>query len=356
MRWIAQSFRKRIGSPDNDEGVSLVLTALCLTFLLSMGALVIDVGALVQERRTLQNGADAAALAAALDCGKNQCGAAGATAASFANANADDNAAAVDYVCGNGGGLPGCAAPPTGATGNYVHVGVSTAGASGSIVRFLFAPIIGGGAGRTVTRSAAAAWGKIGTYDTIPVTLAQCAFTNITNPANLPSAQLTVFLKGLTGGGNGNGNGNGGGTPQTCTSGPTTYPGGFSWLNPTSGCIATISVGGVVPGSTGASAPNCLTMSTLQNKTVIIPMYSGFTGTGANGTYTISGFAAFRIEGYRIPGSTWNMPTNNGKCPGETGANGATCLVGRFVSYSTNQGDLTTGGTDFGTTTTKLIG
>ena len=44
-----------------------------LVVLLGVGALVIDVGALYAERRQLQNGADAAALAVAADCAEGDC-------------------------------------------------------------------------------------------------------------------------------------------------------------------------------------------------------------------------------------------------------------------------------------------
>ena len=45
-----------------------------LVVLIGVGALVIDSGALYAERRQLQNGADAAALAVAQDCADGHCG------------------------------------------------------------------------------------------------------------------------------------------------------------------------------------------------------------------------------------------------------------------------------------------
>ena len=44
-----------------------------LVALIGVGALVIDVGRLYVERRDLQNGADAAALAVAQDCAAGDC-------------------------------------------------------------------------------------------------------------------------------------------------------------------------------------------------------------------------------------------------------------------------------------------
>ena len=53
---------------DDERGAVLVWVALMLTVLIGVGALVIDAGALYTEKRQLQNGADAAALAVAADC------------------------------------------------------------------------------------------------------------------------------------------------------------------------------------------------------------------------------------------------------------------------------------------------
>ena len=57
----------------DDRGAVLVWVALMIVVLLGVGALVLDVGALCVERRELQNGADAAALAVAQDCAEGDC-------------------------------------------------------------------------------------------------------------------------------------------------------------------------------------------------------------------------------------------------------------------------------------------
>ena len=51
--------------PDNEKGMVLVLVALCLTVLLGMCALVVDVGLLYVQKAKLQNAIDASALAGA---------------------------------------------------------------------------------------------------------------------------------------------------------------------------------------------------------------------------------------------------------------------------------------------------
>ena len=85
-----------------------------LVVLVGMGALVIDIGALYVERRELQNGADAAALAVAQDCVEGDCGSGGgaAQAQKYANLNANDGVSALDpsTPCGVGPGLAACSA------------------------------------------------------------------------------------------------------------------------------------------------------------------------------------------------------------------------------------------------------
>ena len=50
-----------------EEGQTLVLTALCMTAMLGFLALAIDVGVLFHSKRSMQTAADAAAVSAAQD-------------------------------------------------------------------------------------------------------------------------------------------------------------------------------------------------------------------------------------------------------------------------------------------------
>ena len=120
--------------PENrDEGAVLVLVALFLTILLGVGALVVDFGALYVEKRSLQNGADSAALAVAQGCAIGSCGAKGVSPIALAEDAADGNAtedrrASVPLVCGVGPGLTTCGGdPPAGTAGATGWVKVRTA-------------------------------------------------------------------------------------------------------------------------------------------------------------------------------------------------------------------------------------
>ncbi|MEO5975240.1 MAG: pilus assembly protein TadG-related protein [Ilumatobacteraceae bacterium] len=86
---------------DRDRGAILVWFAAFVIVLLGSGALVIDMGSLWSERRQLQNGADAAALAVALDCAKTACTQSQLVALNYAKLSASDGAASVS-LCGKG--------------------------------------------------------------------------------------------------------------------------------------------------------------------------------------------------------------------------------------------------------------
>src|SRR5687767_11837374 len=94
-----------------DDGAVAVVTAVVMAFLcLSMLGLVIDVAQTFEERRQLQNGADAAAMAVAaayLDSGGSLTPSeARAIARDLATRNAGDGAGAVYGIYGRDAGVP----------------------------------------------------------------------------------------------------------------------------------------------------------------------------------------------------------------------------------------------------------
>ena len=74
-----------------DEGATLVFVAVVLVALLALTAFAVDFGRMWEERRQLQNGADAAALAIAEDCARGLC-ASGYDEYAVAEIYADENA------------------------------------------------------------------------------------------------------------------------------------------------------------------------------------------------------------------------------------------------------------------------
>lgn len=82
----------------SERGATAVLVAALLVGLIGSAAIAVDLGALWVDRIELQNGADAAALGAAQDCGVGNCAKAAATAQSLAAANKRDRAVTATIV------------------------------------------------------------------------------------------------------------------------------------------------------------------------------------------------------------------------------------------------------------------
>jgi Flp pilus assembly protein TadG len=343
----------------NDErGASAVFVAICIVVLVGMGALVIDVAALYQERRELQSGADAGALAVAKDCASassSSCPASiTATARSYADANADDGRSNVDNICGNLSGLAPCANPPSVPTGaRYVRVTTSTVdGDSGATeVSFGLARALGM-TGETVHASAVAAWGPISGATTIPLTFSLCEFNEATNNGTTFASgppwvgvERYIYFHGTNQAG-------------SCHAGPSggDLPGGFGWLDSVD-CEADIDAGDWVSDDPGNDVPNDCKDHVVEwrDKVLLFPIYSQTNGlNGNNGEYRIAGFAAIHITGYRFPGnSATNRWPNTFTCPLQPGNSGV-CIRGHFTKFVTS-GEVG-GGTNYGTSAIRIVG
>jgi hypothetical protein len=360
----------------SERGAIGVLVAVLIGggVLVGMGALVIDVGRLYQNRAELQNGADAAALAVAKSCIIGTC--APSIAAQYADANASKltgGTAGVDLVCGSGilGGCPAstgqitdCPAPPAAGT-NYVDVHTSTELSNGSpLLPPVFARTLAGNAnypGSTVHACAQAEWGAPSTATTIGFTISACTWDQATslgtsfapappyppNPSPAPSFDQVIYLH----------------TTSSSTSCPTEpagadAPGNFGWTNDSGNCTLTIS-NGSYGGNTGASVSQVcgdVIHNDWLNKTLVfLPVYTSVSGSGTNSSYTLKGFAAFVITGYNLPaqkqhnqGSDWLNSKND--CKGSN-----VCINGYFTQgLIPSIGSL--GGPDLGAYIVKLTG
>ncbi|MEX5294925.1 pilus assembly protein TadG-related protein [Kocuria sp. CPCC 205268] len=302
-----------------------MLIALSLVVLLGIVALVVDAGALYAERAELQNGSDAAALAIAQNCAAGSCGTPSTTAQSFVNSNAKDNAANVDT--------------PTFPTATSVRVRATTrdAGGAGSLA-LSFAPLLGFDR-ETVSATSTAAWGSpAGGPAVLPLAFAPCVF-------NLSGVRQVIETHGSSG-------------APTCTStspSGATLPGGFSWLagSTSTTCSVEYSISTWVPSSPGASAPSACSsvlVPSLVGETVLLPVYGDKTGTGSGASYRLTGWAAFKIYGWRFPGNEVNNNTAAGpKCVGS--CNG---IIGEFVRFASLEEGFTLGGPNLGATVVSL--
>jgi Flp pilus assembly protein TadG len=318
----------------DERGVVAVLVGMLIgTVLLGLGALVIDVGQLYQERAQLQSGADAAANAVAKSCVDGTCTSSGAlsTALTYAGENTKSGVAGVSQVCGSGalgacpastGALTDCPSAPAAGT-NYVDVYTSTkTSGGGTVIAPVFAKeLLGNGSytGTTVKACAQAEWGGPAAAQVTSFAISACEWAAATStgtvyappppypPNSLPSPSLDRVLNQTAGGGGG------------CPYAPTgDGAGGFGWATDSSGNCTLVVSSGTFTGKPGASAPKaCQTALTADQagKTLIyLPVYTSVSLNGANGVYTLQGFAAFVVTGYNLPSisaSDWLNPANS---------------------------------------------
>jgi Flp pilus assembly protein TadG len=252
MRWLsvmrmAQLLRSNVdrqlgrNGRDSETGAVAALVAIFFGFgvLLGLGALVLDTGSLLFERRQLQSGADAAALSIAQTCADRDGTASPCTDADFspstveglASANAADGKSAIAGVCGsaalvqalkkanpnatlatcptpwvqdpgtptippNNPGLVECPATPSNA--KYVEVRTSTLTVDGKTILppILAQALVGGSSGETVKACARAGWGPVGTStNAFPLVVGVCGWDQATKGgthfATAPSPQYS---------------------------------------------------------------------------------------------------------------------------------------------------------------------
>jgi Flp pilus assembly protein TadG len=344
----------------DDRGATAVIVAVMIVTLFGFGAIVIDVGAMYQEHRVLQNGADAGALAVARDCGTTSCGDFTTTAAGLANGNADDGASSIDEVCGTGSGMSTCTDPPTVPAGaGYVRVTTKTKATDGTDkLPFGFARIFGFNSTTERARAVAVWGGPSALKSSLPVTISECEYNAYTStgtvlappppyppfPASPPYSEATIYLHDTTGA-----------SPCTTSATNSDLPGGFGWLSTTSGCNATSDTSGWFSDKTGRPPPTSCTwplMAAEWQTVVAIPIFDQTNNlNGSNGSYHMEGFAAFYVTGYYIEGAYKepSVVTGHIPCSGQS-----SCISGYFVDDpSIFSGSV--GGASMGVTVVNLV-
>jgi Flp pilus assembly protein TadG len=352
----------------DERGAIGVIVAVLLGsgVLMGLGALVIDVGQLYQERAQLQNGADAAAIAVADSCASGTCNTSLAT--SYANGNAVDGTSGVNRVCGSAtlsacpastGTMYDCPSAPAGQS--YVDVQTATRTSDGgTLLPPVFSRTLAGQGnyqGSTVYACAQAIWGGPTNASTVAFTISACEWDQATNngtayaqpppypPNTVPSASLDQQLKVHSTSGTG------------CSNEPagSDGPGIFGWTSDQTGNCGINVSNGTYTADTGVSAgQTCQTVlaNAQANRTVLyVPVYTTLTMTGSNGTFTLKGFAAFVVTGYHLSGfnaSDWLNPKND--CKGST-----KCINGYFTTaVIPTTGPA--GGPNLGASVVKLTG
>lgn len=302
-----------------DRGASTIFVVLMMPILILAGAFVFDGGRGVVARRETQNAADAGALAKATDC-----------------ARAIPTTSFTPYQT-NGAIL---ANAPTCGSDSRTTVTMS------KTIDLAFVP--GGGGSRTVTRSATARWGTLGSATATPVVISSCEYST----ALLDGTTDVFFLLDNP-------------RPQ---SGCSSLPGGFSLLDGSPGdrCAVAITSGSAATGPTGQPGNAlqqiipCITNSTAPAlpRDVLIAIYDSVACQAANcqgnDRYPIIGFAMLRITGYSLNGNRVagvGMPRD---CPGAPRQGTTSCIRGDFIRFVTSQGTPGTS-TNFGLLQVSLV-
>ncbi len=318
----------------------MVFVALLLIMLFGMVAFAIDTGALYQERRELQNGADAAVLAIAEDCatGATACDTATvtATAEAYADGNAGDDRAEIHELILD-------------TTAQSIEVATETETSDGgTIFRPFFAQVIGF-TGTEVGARAKAIWGTVGSASDIPLTVSWCEMQKLWGELTVdewkaalpepppPEGSENYQLWAAAYGGNGpavdgftflfhDGN-----TTEECN-GPAgqDLPGGFGWLEQAEiGCTAETSGDDgwwydVDPGA-DAPSPECPadTVETFLGKILFVPVFDDFQGPPEynDKRYQMNGYVALYLTGYKFSGSpawTQSIAGQGDPCSGST--------------------------------------
>jgi len=346
-------------TPTQEEGATLVFVAVVLVALLALTAFAVDFGRMWEERRQLQNGADAAALAVAEDCARDLCDGLYDEYA-IADLYADDNAR-------DGFAEAWMVELDLDAQTVTVHNRTEDPGGDNHF-DMLFAGIVGFD-GFTVGAQATVAWGGLASdIATIPIIISDCEFirphgyggaggvydaegnieaTHLFNDVNSPetpdypqwwtdgpieTAEFTYLDLDDDGDKDWDLNEDGmddpypqpavltfhdGGGTEECNAqaGQDTdengkLSGGFGWLDigGADPCEALIVNGwaGEDPGaSPSTGCDNEMLAELLFTPAVNIPYFNdenGLEGGGANGEYLVAGYGGFHVVGYNFGG------------------------------------------------------
>jgi Flp pilus assembly protein TadG len=344
----------------NDEsGATVVIVGILLTVLIGMAAFVVDLGDVMWERRMLQNGADAAALAVAIDCAQGDCLDYETTAASYAEENNQRGAYVLSVVGPDG-------APPT-PEGMEVTVTTRTGDASGEgRLRQWFSGVLGQDEGLATGASATAVWGAVNMADAaLPLTVSMCDWedslgfefdpnnlapiTGLPTVEDLEAGNYYGKTKGVTiqfhnskdpvddceakPGHDGDGDGK--------------LPAGWGWLAEDEIVGCTIKqVSAEADGSFWAhkdpgNNPQKACLDAALGTAVVLPVFIDFRLGNPRDEYRLYAPAAFYLTGYRFPGMA---APSNALRPCDPPA---TCISGHFV-LKTEAGQLPTGDIDLG--------
>lgn len=311
----------------HEKGAIAIIVAILFGFGIMTGAaaLTIDVGRINADRRQLQNGSDAVAMAAAQTCAlTGVCPSATDSAlVDLANANAADGFTKIRRVngtsppiCGQGGGLSACPSLPVASEGNlqecpppnlpsintkYVRAYAETENAAGgTILPYTFgAAIAGVDSGANQQTCSSVAWGPVGAT-VAPITVSYCEFAEETRRIDPVTGAVTEMYPPNPVGSLPGGYGGSGqpawpapaaqlpaapvpgheviislqGTAGSCPSWNThDAPGGFGYIQTATTCNASPAINGWTQADTGNTLPTGCDMQPYFNTVIYLPVF-----------------------------------------------------------------------------------
>lgn len=330
---------------NDEDGATAIMVALLLVVLFGSAAIAVDAGQLYQERRELQNGADAAALAIAEECARGliTCTIAAITpvADQYADNNANDLAAdaAID--------------PADFDPSSRVTVIATSRDAATDEPRLFhwFAPVLGIDS-TTVEARATVEFGGIGTLPIFPLAICEKSFLTVTADKTLwgPPAQNIYY----------------GNDPAYACPVPSgeTYPGGFGFLEisdaeAASACRTIRATGNWYLGMNGDGVPatskwkkcsDALKAVVDAGEAINVPVYDNHRKIGGVPEFHIAGFAEFYISGFNFGGANHWYPG-----PKVCGSASTNCIQGYFTQFVTLEGAVDASAGDYGGTTVQLV-
>lgn len=380
MRWLSAVGNVRAR---REHGAVATIVTVLVTFgvVLGMLAYSADLGSITSQRRLAQNSSDAAVMRLAIACSKKDtttCSSTATTAPEITGiATANSTGVAVTDACASsvaqtaaGGSVPlslcptgvtsdlGACLPASATVALLPYVEVRTRNTANTP----FGGAIGAGNTRPVPSCARAAWGPPKQYSArVPIVVSECEWNNNTSdgtvyqtgPAGAApgygtlagqtpwpplSAEITTMLKSTT-------------TVPCAINGKDTA-GGFGYVQPTSGCGATVSINDWAQIDTGSSPPDtsCYdVLAALRGTVIELPIFdclvkqatiptgpisdypdcTGSAAGGANSYYHIKGWAKFYLTGYKIGGSQEAASLRSGIVPC---SGGDRCISGWYVT------------------------
>lgn len=340
----------------DESGAVAVIAVVLMGLFVMLLALTVDTGQLYHEQRELQNGADAAALAVAFDCARDEttCAATAAGhAAKYASANASDGLSAIDPTS------PLPANPHIDFATKQVTVDTRSQepgqAPEDGVVNF-FVPWLDGDDSAAVRARAVAAWGNAIPPKMVPLTISFCDFQRwVSYPTPAPPFRIGPVLITFH---------DPHGTEGTCDTRPghDTVDGtgklsaGFGALQaePDDACSARTVSSADPAGTWGIKEtgnafqkvlPCLLGKTETPPKDILLPIFVDFClgnkhcppeiATNEDG-YLLDGYAVFEMTG-------WRHNNETSVTAPDCGATATTCIQGYFKSGVVSFGQIGTG-------------